>query len=104
MSKCYAVNEILMKKQLFLRIYKSRNKFRFLINKLTTGKNEVITNLLPCVIQKYNGYQVVKIEKKNKQKQLFEPIDIVYEPVQNATENTECYFTFHIHVTYRLQH
>ena len=31
------------------------------------GKNKIIHNLSLCVIQKYNGYTVIKVEKKKKQ-------------------------------------
>ena len=89
---------------MFLRVYECRNKFRFLIKKPPQGKNKIIRNISLCVIQKYNGYAFVKVEKKNQEKQLFETIDIVYDPVQNFDDIVDCCFTFHLHVTYRLQY
>ena len=83
-----------------MRVYEIRNKFRYLIHKPPTGKSQIVRNLSSSVIQKYNGYQVVKIETKYDIKQLFEPIDIVYSPVQNFTDTIDCYFTQKIHVTY----
>ena len=63
-EQCFDLNKISMKNCLFLRVYERRNKFRFLINKPPTGHNRVIRDSSSCVIPKYNGYQVVKIEKK----------------------------------------
>ena len=80
-----------MEKNLFLRVYKKRNKFRYLISKPTTGKNSVIRDLSLCVVEIYNGYQKVKIEKRHCQKVLFEPIDIVYNPVEGPDQNIQCY-------------
>ena len=91
-------------KKIFLRVYESRNKFRFLINKQPQQKNKIIRNLSLCVIQNYSGYAVVKVEKKNQGKQLFKPIDIVYDPVQNFYYIVDYYFTFHLHVAYCLQY
>ena len=53
-----------MEKNLFLRVYEKRNKFRYLIKKPPTGKNSVIRDLSSFLIERYNGYQVLKIEKK----------------------------------------
>ena len=80
---------------MFLRVYECRNKFWFLINKQPQGKIKIICNLSSCAIQKYNGYVVVKVEKKNQEKQMFEPTDIVYDPAQDFDDIIDCYFTFH---------
>ena len=32
------------------------------------GKNKIIHNLSLCIIQKYNGYTVIKVEKKTPKK------------------------------------
>ena len=37
-NQCYDINEILMEKNLFLRVYEKRNKFRYLIKKPPTEK------------------------------------------------------------------
>ena len=48
------------------------------------------------MIQKYNRFQVVKIALNKKQRQNFEPIDIIYIPTKNAQILTECYYTANI--------
>ena len=93
-----------MEKNLFLRVYERRKKSRYLIRKLPTGKNTVIRNLSSCVIQRYNGYQVVQIEENDCQKIMFELIDIAYNPVESPEQNIECYVTPKIYVAYRLKY
>ena len=90
-----------MKKNQFSRVYKKRNKFRYLIRILTTGKNSVIKDFSWCVVERYNGYQVVKVEKRDCQEALFEPIDIVYDPAEGPDQNIECYYTSKIYFVYR---
>ena len=67
------------------------------------GKNKIIHNLSLCIIQKYNGYTVIKVEKKTPRKRI-EPTDIVYDPVKNFDSIVNCYFTFHLHLPYFLQY
>ena len=93
-----------MEKNLFLRVYEKRNKFSYLIKKPPTGKNSVIRDLSSCLIERYNGYQVVKIEKRDCQKSLFEPIDIVYDPVEGPDQNIKCYYTSKIYFAYCLKY
>ena len=68
------------------------------------GKNKIIHNLSLCIIQKYNGYTVIKVEKKKKTRKRIEPIDIVYDPVKNFDNIVNCYFAFHLHPAYSLQY
>ena len=44
----------------FLRFYKRRNKFRFQIRKKLTGKDESKRELSACVVQKFNGYELLR--------------------------------------------
>ena len=103
-DQCYDVNEILMEENLFLRVYKKRTKFRYLIRKPLTGRNSVIRDLSSCVIQRYNGYQVLKIEQKNCSQKDFRSIDIVYDPVETPDKIIECYFIEKAHISYRLKY
>lgn len=50
----------------------------------------IICNLSSCHIQKYIGYVVVKVAKRNLEKQLFAPTDIVDDPVQNFEDIVDC--------------
>ena len=42
--------------------------------------------------------------KKEPRKQLFEPIDIAYDPVQNFDDIVGFSFTLHLHIAYYLQY
>ena len=83
---------------------KNGKKIRYLTRKPPTEKNSMIGDISSCVIQRYNVYQVVKIEHKNCLQQDFRPIDIVYDPVETPDKIIECYFTEEIHVAYRLKY
>ena len=49
------------------------------------------------VIECYDGYEVIKIEKKDN-------IGKDYKPIGNPSKNTECYFTNKTYVAYRLKY
>lgn len=44
---------------------------------------------------------MVKIEIKNQEKTLYEPIDIVYVPMKNKDDIINCYFTDHLYLAFR---
>ena len=48
------LNEILSNYSFFVKFFKRRNKFRFLIKKKVVGKNEVTRSLSASVIEKFN--------------------------------------------------
>ena len=102
-NQCYDINEILIEKK-NLRVYERRKKLHYLIRKPPTRKNTILKDLSSCVIQRYNGYEVVKTEKKDCRKQAFEPIDIVYDPVEGPKHNIECFHMPKIHIAYRLKY
>ena len=53
------------------------------------------------MIEKFNGYEIIKRGFRNKEKEDFYPIDIVYEPVSNRGDLVICYFTDEIHLAFR---
>ena len=55
----FDINELLMKKHFFLRIYELFRKFRYL-KKKQVQKNKIIRQLLSCVIEKFSGFQIDK--------------------------------------------
>ena len=57
-NQCFQVNKILMKNNLFLRVYEMKDKFRFLI-KQDSNKKGVIRELSSCIIEKFNGFHIV---------------------------------------------
>ena len=93
-----------MEENLFLCVYEKRKKIFYLNRKFPTGKNTVICNLSSCVIERYDRYEVVKIEQKNNIRKHFRLLDFVYEPVDNPNRIIESYFTEKIHIVYRLKY
>ena len=94
-KKCVLVNDFLEKKDLFLRVYERRDKFRYLIKKGVHGKNKVIRGLSSCVVKKFNGYEIMKKSLQHKEKKDSDPVHIVYESV------IKCFFTDSLHLAFR---
>ena len=63
--QCQEINDPLVEKNLFLRVYEMRKKIKFLIRKCHT-KNEVKRELSACIEERYNGFDIVRnlMEKK----------------------------------------
>ena len=79
------------KKGLFIRVYETRDKFRYLIKKGVHGKNNVVRDLSSCVIKKVNGNEISQDQLKREQKCFLELIDIIYEPVKD-NDKIACFF------------
>ena len=99
-NQCYKINEILTEKNFFLRLCEKRKKIQYLICKPPSGKNTVIRAVSSCVIDRYNGYDIVKMEQRDCIRHVFKPINIVYDPVDNPSKIIECYFTDNIRLKY----
>ena len=65
-NRCFLVIELLSKYDYFLKFYEQRDKFRFLINKKIERKNKVTRDLFSSVIEKFNGYEIIKHELDGK--------------------------------------
>ena len=85
-KKCHVANDFLEMKGLFLRVYERRDKFRHVIKKGAQGKNNMIRDLSSCVIQKINGYEILNTQLKNEEKLCHEPVDIIYELVNDKDQ------------------
>ena len=68
----------LRQKNLSLRVYEGRNEFRCVIKKGIQGKSNVQRDLSACIVQKFNGYEILKIQLKDIEKRNREPIEIIY--------------------------
>ena len=80
---CYQINEILMEHNYFPRVFEQKNKYRQFLIKNPDKQNQT-KQLASCLIEKYNGFQVIKIDFNKKQRRNFQPIDIVYIPTKDA--------------------
>ena len=66
---CYEINLILSKHNYFLRIFELKDKYRQLSMK-EPKKQNIVRQLSSCLIEKYNGFQVISIELDRKQKKI----------------------------------
>ena len=76
----------------FLRTFELKDKYKQLSMK-EPKKQNIIRQLSSCLIEKYNGFQVISIEFDRKQKKKFKPIDIIYKPTKNPEIDLLCYFS-----------
>ena len=57
----FSVNDLLNKYGFFLRVYVLKDKFRYLI-KQDSEKKIVLRELASCIVEKFNGFDVVRVE------------------------------------------
>ena len=101
-SQCHITNDLLMEKNLFLRVYGFRKKFRYLIKKLPKRENSVRRDLLAFVEERLNSFQIIRQLNQYEPKKDFKPIDIVYKPISNLKQKINCYFSTSRRNAYRV--
>ena len=57
--------------------------------------------LSSCIIQKFNGYDLLRVELALDERKNLLPVDIVYEPTQCKTKPIYCYFAPKIHLEFQ---
>ena len=103
--KMHLVNDLLFEKKMFLRLFKKKSKFRYLIKKGNEKKNEIKKEVLACIDMHCNGFNV-SCHLCNKDQQIeFQPVDIICKPVKRVDEIIECFYSTEIFqaFTIRLQ-
>ena len=80
LDQCQLINETLSEHGFFLRFYERRNKFRYQLKQNLKDKNKMKRELSSCIIQKFNGYELLRNNLNSFEKKDFIPLDIVYEP------------------------
>ena len=91
-NQCQTINPILSENKLFLRVYEMKDKFRYITENSAEKKN-VIRELSACIHEKFNGFNIVRIEFDQKIRQNFSPIDILYKPVKKEDQIIDCFFS-----------
>lgn len=84
-----------------IKFFERRDKLRFLIKKKVFRKNEVTRNLSSSVLEKFNGYEIIKQKLAHKEKVDFTLLDIVYKPTYDENIPIPCFFISQIHLAYR---
>ena len=72
-----------------------------MIKKGATGENKTTRDFSFSIIENFHSYEFIIKDLKSKEKEDFQTIDIVYEPVGNENELVVCCFTDNIHLVYR---
>ena len=83
-DRCFRANQVLDKHNFFLKFFERRDEFRFQIKKKVEGKNQVTRNLSSCVLEKFNGYEIIKHQLARKEKKGFSAIEVVYESIYDG--------------------
>ena len=86
--------------QFFLKVSELKEKFRSLV-KQNPDKKNIVRELSGCIANKYNGFNIVRLEYSKKIMQKFIPIEINYKPVKNCNEIINCYFSNKINSAFR---
>ena len=63
-------------------------------------EQKVVRQLSSCLIEKYNGFTVIRIEYDKKERKNFEPLDIIYKPTKRLEIEPLCYFSIDISQAY----
>ena len=92
-DRCREINNVLSEFGFFLRFYEKRSKFPFQLRQKLKDKNHIKRELSTCIIQKFNGYELLWNHLNSIERRDFIPIDIVYEPTLDEKKNIECFFT-----------
>ena len=67
---CYDINEILIKNNLFWRVYELKDKFRYLFHQNEEG-TEVKKSVSACIKEKFNGFNIAAPTLSKKRKERF---------------------------------
>ena len=97
---CKLINDVLCEYGFFLRFYERRNKFRYQLKRKLKEKNQMKRELSACIIQKFNGYELLRNHLNSTERKNFIPIDIVYEPTLNEKKTIICFFAPEISLGY----
>ena len=89
---CKLINDVLCEYGFFLRFYERRNKFRYQLKRKLKEKNQMKRELSACIIQKFNGYELLRNHLNSTERKNFIPIDIVYEPTLKEKKNNCLFF------------
>ena len=98
-DRCFKLNEVLVKHNYFM-FFERRDTCRFLIKKKVQGKNEVIRNLLSSVLEKFNGYEMIRNHLHSEEGAELIQINVVCKPIYDEAVPVPC-FTNEIHLACR---
>ena len=89
-NMCYHITMILAKFGYFLRVYELKKKYRHLFMK-KPDQQKIVKQLSSCLIEKYNGFTVIRIEYEKKERK---------KPTKDLETEPLCYFGTDISLAY----
>ena len=92
------INNILCEYGYFLRFYERRNKFRCQLIQKHKEKNEMRKELSACIVQKFNGYDLLRNHLNSIERKDFIPINIVSEPTLDDKKPIVCFYAPEIYL------
>ena len=90
---------ILLQFGYFLRVYELKTKFRYLTMK-KPEQQKIVKQLSSCLIEKFNGFSIVRLDYEKKVTQKFEPVDIICKPTKDIEIELLCYYSTNIELAY----
>ena len=72
-----------------------------MLAKQNPDQKNIVRELSGFISNKYNGFNIVRLEQSKKIMQKFIPIEIIYKPVKNCNEVINCYFSNKINLAFR---
>ena len=99
-NQCFQINTILSRYDMFLRVFELKDKFRYIIKQNSEQKKH-FSEVSACVVERFNGFTIVRLEFDNEIRKQFTPIDIIYKPVKKENAILNCFFTDKLHLAYK---
>ena len=99
-NQCFQINTILSRHDMFLRVFELKDKFRYII-KQNSEEKKFFNELYACVVERFNGFTIVRLEFDNEIRKEFTPVDIIYKPVKKENAILNCFFTDKLHLAYK---
>ena len=81
-NMCYQITMFLAKSGFFLRVSELKKKYRHLFMK-KPDQQKIVKQLSSCLIEKYNGFTMIRIEYEKKERKNFQSLDIIYKPTKD---------------------
>ena len=85
---------------MFLRVFELKDKFRYII-KQNSEQKKFFSEVSACVVERFNGFTIVRLEFDNEIRKEFTPVDIIYKPVKKENALLNCFFTGKLHLAYK---
>ena len=98
-NQCYLVNSLLNENNLFLIVHELKDKFRYFIRQ-DVNRKIILRELSAFVIEKFNGFHIVRTDFDNKLRRPFRPVD--YAVVKKNDQLDNCFLREKLNLAFRV--